>query len=213
MGADVSVRPAADAVAAWSRYRREGGPLVAFVGRLMEVKGVDDLLAGVARALSDLPDITLVVAGTGPLKESLEARSTELGLDDRVSFVGWLDRGDVAALQVAADVVAVPSRTAADGTREAQGLSVVEALALGRPVVAGRVGGIPDAITDGENGLLVPERDPVALAGALIRLATEPALASRLGEAAQRSAQRYAWPGVVERFVEVFDDVASRRAR
>jgi glycosyltransferase involved in cell wall biosynthesis len=213
MGVDVSLRPDAGAVATWSRYRRGGGPLVAFVGRLMEVKGVDDLLAGVARALPDLPELTLVIAGTGPLKESLEARARELGLADRVSFVGWLGPADVAALQVAADVVAVPSRRAADGSREAQGLSVVEALALGRPVVAGRVGGIPDAITDGENGLLVPERDPVALAGALTRLATDPALASRLGEAAARSAQRYAWPGLVEQFVEVFGDVALRRAR
>jgi phosphatidyl-myo-inositol dimannoside synthase len=210
MGVDVSVRPAADALARWRRHRRGEGPLVAFVGRLMEVKGVDDLLAGVSRAVPDLPDVTLVIAGSGPLREPLEAQARELGLDDRVSFVGWLDRADVAALQAAADVVAVPSRTAADGSREAQGLSVVEALALGRPVVAGRVGGIPDAITDGENGLLVPERDPAALAAALTRLATEPGLAARLGEAAERSAQRYAWPVVVERFVELFGDVSGR---
>jgi phosphatidyl-myo-inositol dimannoside synthase len=213
MGVDTTMRPQPDAVASWDRYRRTDGPLVAFVGRLMEVKGVDDLLAAVAQAVPDLPGLTLVVAGTGPLEERLRATSRQLGLDDRVFFVGWLDRENVAALQTAADIVAVPSRTARDGTREAQGLSVVEALALGRPVVAGRVGGIPDAITDGENGLLVPERDPSALAGALVRIADDPQLARRLADSAARSAQRYAWPDVAAGFAELFDDVVARRRR
>jgi phosphatidyl-myo-inositol dimannoside synthase len=213
MGVDVGRRPAPADVAAWRRYRRGGGPLVAFVGRLMEVKGVDDLLAALARALPRLPEATLVVAGTGPLERRLRETTEQLGLGDRVSFVGWLRSDDVAALQAAADIVAVPSRTTRDGAREAQGLSVVEALSHGRPVVAGNVGGIPDAIVDGENGLLVPERDPEALAGALTRLATDPELAGRLGGAAARSAKRYAWPRVAERFAEVFDDVRERHGR
>ncbi len=212
MGTDVGAVADAELVEGWrKRERRDDGspgPLVAFVGRLIDWKGVDDLLNATAIAARELPGLSVVVAGSGPLQEHLQARSRELAIDDRVHFTGWLAREEVTALQQAADIVAVPSRTSADGSREAQGLSVVEAMALGRPVVAGRVGGIPDAITDGQNGLLVPEKDPAALAGAIIRLAGDRPLAERLGAAAAVTAQRYSWPACAGRFLEVFGSVS-----
>jgi phosphatidyl-myo-inositol dimannoside synthase len=213
MGVDLGARAEPAQVKAWRDHRTADGPLVAYVGRLVDWKGVDDLLDAAAILHTDRPGLRVVVAGTGPLLESLRARSRALGIDDVVQFPGWLDRGQVTALQTAADVVVAPSRTSPDGSREAQGLSVVEAMALGKPVVAGNVGGIPDAITDGENGLLVAARDPAALAGALTRVASDPELAARLGDAAARTAQRYAWPGIAADFVAVFEDVVSRRRR
>ena len=187
---------------------RGDGPLVAFVGRLIDWKGVDDLLTAVALVAQTLPGVTLVVAGSGPLREQLETRATETGIADRVHFAGWLDRAEVTALQAAADVVSVPSRTAADGSREAQGLSVVESMALGRPVVASDVGGIPDAITDEHDGLLVPERNPPAIARAILRLHADPAFAAALGAAAQETARaRYSWRACIARFDDVFAEV------
>jgi glycosyltransferase involved in cell wall biosynthesis len=134
----------------------------------------------------------------------------DLGLTERVHFAGWLEREDVTALQGAADVVVVPSRIGADGSREAQGLSVVEAMALGKAVIATKTGGIPDAINDGENGMLVPEADPAALADALVRLASDPELGARLGAAAAITAQRYSWPSTASKFIEVFESVAKK---
>jgi glycosyltransferase involved in cell wall biosynthesis len=211
MGTDVTAVADPDRVAAWRQnYRRDDGPLVVFVGRLIDWKGVDDLLDAAALVRSELPGLRVVIAGSGPLREHLERRVDELKLTDRVHFAGWLDRDEVTALQAAADIVAVPSRTAADGSREAQGLSVVEAMALGKAVIATKTGGIPDAITDGENGMLVPEADPAALAKGLVTLAADPALVARLGAAAEITAQRYSWPASASRFIEVFESVVRK---
>jgi len=80
-------------------------------------------------------------------------------------------------------------------------------------VVAGRVGGIPDAVEDGKTGLLVPERSPDALANALRLLISDQELSAKIGAAARKSVQRYAWPAVAGRFVELFQDVVSRARR
>jgi phosphatidylinositol alpha-1,6-mannosyltransferase len=213
MGTDVSARARPELVEQWRDLSTGDGPLVAYVGRLVDWKGVDDLLAAAVLAAEDLPYLSVVIAGTGPLQQHLEARALSLGLGDRVHFVGWLTDVQVTALQAAADVVAIPSRTSRDGSREAQGLSVIEAMALGKPVVAGRVGGIPDAVEDGKTGLLVPERSPDALANALRLLISDQELSAKIGAAARKSVQRYAWPAVAGRFVELFQDVVSRARR
>jgi glycosyltransferase involved in cell wall biosynthesis len=211
MGTDVTAVADPERVAVWrTNHRRDDGPLVAFVGRLIDWKGVDDLLDAAALARSELPGLRVVIAGSGPLREHLERRVDELKLTERVHFAGWLDRDEVTALQAAADIVAVPSRTAADGSREAQGLSVVEAMALGKAVIATKTGGIPDAITNGENGMLVPEADPAALAKGLVTLAGDPELVARLGAAAKITAQRYSWPASASRFIEVFESVVRK---
>jgi phosphatidylinositol alpha-1,6-mannosyltransferase len=211
MGTDVTAVADPARVAGWKRDQRQGdGPLVVFVGRLIDWKGVDDLINAAAVASKQLPDLRVVIAGSGPLREHLEGLVAELGLAAHVHFAGWLARDDVTALQAAADVVAVPSRTGADGSREAQGLSVVEAMALGKAVIATRSGGIPDAITDGENGLLVEQNDPAALAAGIVTLAANAELTARLGAAAMTTAQRYSWPASATRFLEVFQSVAKR---
>jgi phosphatidylinositol alpha-1,6-mannosyltransferase len=211
MGTDVTAVADQDRMADWKRDQRHGdGPLVVFVGRLIDWKGVDDLINAAAIASKQLPDLRVVIAGSGPLREHLEGLVAELGLAGHVHFAGWLVREDVTALQAAADVVVVPSRTGADGSREAQGLSVVEAMALGKAVIATRSGGIPDAITDGKNGLLVEQNDPAALAAGIVTLAANAELTARLGAAAMTTAQRYSWPESAARFLEVFQSVVKR---
>jgi glycosyltransferase involved in cell wall biosynthesis len=148
------------------------------IAHLSTVKGHADLLAAMARIVAAVPHARLVVVGDGILRAELEARSRTLGLGDRVVFTGA--REDVATILAALDVVVVPSHT--------EGLSnaLLEAMAMARPVVATAVGGNPDAVEAGVTGLLVPPRDPEALAAAVLRLLERPDEARRLGEAARR---------------------------
>jgi glycosyltransferase involved in cell wall biosynthesis len=163
------------------KYRRSRGPLLVFVGRVVEEKGVLDIVQAVARLATDLPGVEAAIVGTGQHVERVRQAAAGLGVADRVHLPGWADPQDVPSWFAAADVVLAPSKVGADGWTEGQGLSIVEAMALGRPVVATRTGGIPDTITDGVDGLLVAPGDPGALADAIRRLVDDPTQAARLG--------------------------------
>ena len=148
--------------------------VLACLGQLHPVKGQDVLL----RALTALPPhVILLLAGEGPERAALERQAAAAGLAGRVHFLGRVD--PVAPVYRAADIVVQPSRN------EGFGLVLAEAGGFGLPVVASRVGGIPEVVVDGETGLLVPKEDPAALAAALGRLVADPGLRARLGQAAR----------------------------
>jgi glycosyltransferase involved in cell wall biosynthesis len=153
------------------------GAVLAFAGRLGPQKALGTALA----ALAVTPGVTLVVAGDGPERSALEARARELGLDERVRFLGSVPRDVVLRLFHAADASVLPSAW------ENFPHTVVEALAVGCPVIATAVGGVPEVVRDGENGLLVPPQDVAALAAALARFFSDPGLAERLAAAAPAS--------------------------
>ncbi|WP_432535595.1 glycosyltransferase [Kineococcus arenarius] len=161
------------------------GRTVVHVARLVEKKGTEHLLRAVALLAARGSDVRLVCVGDGPLRGALERLAGELGIAGRVVFTGALANPDVLAHVAAASVLCLPSVTARSGDQEGLGQVLLEAGALGRPVVATAHGGIPSAVVDGVTGLLVPEADPAALAGALARLLDDPALARRTGEAAR----------------------------
>jgi glycosyltransferase involved in cell wall biosynthesis len=146
--------------------------------RLHQQKGHAYLLAAAAL----VPDATFVLAGDGPLRAALEARAGELGVADRCVFLG--DRSDVPGLLAAADLFALPSLF------EGLPLSVLEAMAAARPVVATAIGGTDEAVTHEHTGLLVPPRDPIALAAAIRRLQGDPTLAGRLAAAGRERVER-----------------------
>lgn len=150
------------------------GRVLGTIGRLTREKGHEVLI----RALAKLPgDVQLVIAGEGEQYAALEALVGELSLSGRVRFVGYVDS---RLLLRAFDVYVQPSYY------EGFGLSILEAMAAGLPVVACRVGGLTDVVVDGETGLLVPAGDPEALAAAIRRMLEDGRLAQRCGEAAQR---------------------------
>jgi glycosyltransferase involved in cell wall biosynthesis len=153
----------------------ESGPMVGVVARLESEKGHPTLLEAWPSVVAAFPDATLLVIGEGSRREALETMAAELGVADRVVFTGRRD--DVPAVTAALDIAVLPSY------REALGLTVLEAMALSRPVVASNVGGIPEMIEDGVTGLLVPPHDPEALAAAIIRLLRDHPLADTLGRA------------------------------
>ena len=162
------------------RYRRGHGPLLVFVGRLVEEKGVDDLIRAVAIVADALPDVTAIILGEGPDRPRMEVLSAELGVGDRIVFLGWMQPDAVPDYLSAADVFVGPSKRAKSGGVEGQGLTFIEAMLAGTPVIATRSGGIVDAVQDGRTGLLVSENEPEEIAAAIRRLVRNPELAQRL---------------------------------
>ena len=155
---------------------------VLFVGRLVEKKGVDTLIDAMAILRQGAPGLELSVIGDGPARGELEKRAQAAGI--KVKFQGWLEEKKVYAAMRRSLLLAVPSRAAAGGDSEGLPTVIMEAMALGVPVVATRHAGIPEIIADRVTGLLVPEADANALADAILTVKTEPDLANRLrGEA------------------------------
>jgi glycosyltransferase involved in cell wall biosynthesis len=175
-------------------------PVVLTVARLDRQKGHPYLLEAAAR----VPDARFVLAGAGPERGALEARATALGLGDRVAFLGH--RADVPELLAASDVVVLPS------LYEGLPLSLLEAMAAGKPVVASAIPGNDEAVRDGETGLLVPPRDPDALAAAIRTIIGYPALAGRLGAAARASVEeRFSLTSMVDSVVAIYEDLLGAR--
>ncbi len=153
------------------------------VGRFVAKKGFDDAIAALCLARASGMDIELDLIGDGPLRPKLVALAGDLP----VRFHGWCGPEKVAQAMADAFVLLVPSKVASSGDSEGLPTVVLEAQARGLPVIGTRHAGIPDAIQDRMNGLLVPESDPPALADAIIQLAKDPALRAGLREAALRS--------------------------
>jgi glycosyltransferase involved in cell wall biosynthesis len=151
--------------------------VIGFAGRLTRQKALPNLF----RALADVPAARLVVRGDGPEAAELARLRDELGLAERVVLLGGGDRGDVLRLFAAVDVAVLPSAW------ENFPHTVVEALAVGTPVVASAVGGVPEIVVDGENGLLVAPGDVPALASALAAVVTDTSLRARLAAGAAPS--------------------------
>jgi glycosyltransferase involved in cell wall biosynthesis len=167
-------------------------PVVGFLGRLTREKGVDVLEAAFRQLRRRHPDIRLAVWGEGPLRRRLgRVPGSLLG--------GPTD--DVASALAAVDVVAVPSR------REGLGLAALEALALGRPVVASAVGGLPEVVRHGAWGWLVPPGDPGALARALADLLGDAAVRRRMGEAGRAFAAGFPAEGLAAAVVRAYRDL------
>jgi glycosyltransferase involved in cell wall biosynthesis len=178
-------------------------PIVGVVARLEAEKGHRTLLAAWPAVLEAVPNARLLIVGEGSEEDSLKSQAEELGISERVVFTGRRD--DVPAVTAALDVAVLPSY------REAQGLSVLEAMALSRPVVASRVGGIPEMIDDGVSGLLVPPHDPPALAAALIRLLTDHPFADMLARAGHNLVhERFCIELMVRSIEDLYDEAAMR---
>jgi len=158
-------------------------PVVAVFSRLNhEVKGIHGFLEAVALVAPLHRDARFLVVGEGPLRAGLEAQAQRLGLQDRVRFSGF--RSDIGETMAAVSISVVPSRS--------EGLSnvLLESMAASLPVIATRVGGTPEVVEDEQSGLLVPPRDPAALARAIGSLLSDPARATALGRAGRRRVEQ-----------------------
>ena len=178
-------------------------PIVGVVARLEAEKGQRTLLDAWPLVLEAVPNAWLLVVGEGSERDSLEAQAELAGISGRVVFTGR--REDVPAVTAALDIAVLPSY------REAQGLSVLEAMALSRPVVASAVGGIPEMIEDGVSGLLVPPHDCEALAAAIVRLLTDHPLADTLARRGHDVVhERFCIELMVKSVSDLYDEAALR---
>ncbi|MGF1560567.1 MAG: glycosyltransferase family 4 protein [Geminicoccaceae bacterium] len=190
------------------RQARSDTPLVAFAGRLTQEKGAGWLLKAVAQADAALPGLRVEIIGDGPQRQALERLSGELGLADRVQFLGHLERMASQARLERAWVQVVPSLWP-----EPFGLVAAEALARGTAVIASDSGGPREIVDHGETGLVVATGDVAALAQALVTLTRDRALALAMGEAGQRVArERYGERAWVEAYLNVYGDMLDARA-
>jgi len=170
------------------------GPVLLSVSRLVPMKGHDVVIEALPRLLRRVPDLSYVIVGDGPNRGPLQDLARRRGVSSRVIFAGRVGADALPAYYALATLFVQLSRATGeyDGL-EGFGLSYLEAASFGLPSVAGRSGGVPEAIADGESGLLVPPEDAEAFAAAVERLLSRPVELGRLAEGARRWAASHPW--------------------
>jgi phosphatidylinositol alpha-1,6-mannosyltransferase len=210
LGADQqSFRPGLDTRDVRARYGLEEGRWLLSVARLTRHKGIDTALRALAQLAGDYPDLRYAVVGVGEEQETLQDEARELGIGDRVRFLTEVPDRDLPALYNVAEVYLGVSRLLEQRV-EGFGISLVEASACGVPVIAGRSGGIPEAVRDGETGTLVDAERPEAVAQALRRLLDDASLRRRLGQAGRRAVESfYNWDRVAADLRQIGHELAA----
>ena len=177
--------------------------LLLTVGRLVHRKGIDTVLRALPTIIQTCPDVAYVIAGTGPDRARLERLATRLGIRERVRFVGDIDHNRLPLYYSAADLFVMPARQDPLDV-EGFGLVFLEANACGTPVIGACTGGIPDAIQDGETGLLIPPDAPDALAEATLHVLTDPELAETLGrQGRHRAVHEASWDHIADHLYDL----------
>lgn len=204
--------PQVDPGIARERFQLPAGRWLLTVARLTPHKGIDTALHAFAKLAPRHPDLRYAVAGSGTYRERLGAIAAELGVADRVHFLGSVSDAELPSLYRGADVYLGLSRQVGIDV-EGFGISMVEASGCGVPVVGGRSGGVPDAVRDGETGILVDPESPEAAAAALGRVLDDATLARRLGEAGRKAVESYYnWGRVAQDLRRLGDEVSAGRS-
>ena len=170
--------------------------VIGFVGWLLPIKGPEYLLKAMDYIWPEHPEATLVMVGKGDLNIDLRAEVLRKNVNGRVKFLGW--RQDINELMPVFDMFVLPS------LNEGMGRVLVEAMAAGKPVVASRVGGIPDLVQDGQTGYLVPPADSKALADAILKLLKEPDRAKLMGQRGKELCQQFSLEAMITKLDDLY---------
>ena len=181
-------------------------PYLLGIGRVVPQKGFDLLIDAYARLTYRLPGAPdLIIAGDGPERERLGAQAEALGLSERVHLIGRADRPQAVRLFHGCEFFVLPSR------QEPQGIVSLEAMACAKPIVAARVGGVPEIVLGGETGLLFPGGDAVALANTLETMLADPDRAAVMGRAGRARAEaHFTWQRIADQYFEIYDQVSAK---
>ena len=212
LGTDpVSFGPSVDPTLACDAFGLASRRWMVTVARLVPHKGIDTAIRVLARLATKYPDLGYAVAGTGSDLPRLQALAAELGVADRVNFVGGIDDRMIASLHRNAAIYLGLSRL--DGVEvEGFGISISEASASGLPVIGGRSGGIPDAVREEETGVLVDPTSVEDAAAAVSRMLDDPARADRLGRGGRAAVESfYNWDRVAREMRRIGDEVSAGR--
>ncbi|HST05140.1 MAG TPA: glycosyltransferase [Chloroflexia bacterium] len=189
--------------------------LVVFaVGRMVYKKGFEYLIRAIPAILREHPNAKVVIAGGGDLKPRLESLVKQLGVEKSVIMPGWVQRDRMPLFFSGCDLFVLPSVVDQQGNVDGLPNTLLEAMASARPVVATNVAGIPLAVKDGENGLLVPEKQPGELSAAINLLLRAPELRAQYGEAARRRVENELnWETTARTFEGLYENAVSKRKR
>lgn len=176
-------------------------PMILFVGSNMHRKGVPDLIKAAPVVIKDHPHAKFVIVGNDKSADRLKALCAELGVSQNVEFAGWKSQEDLLGYYQRATVFAMPSLT------EALGVTFLEAMAAGVPVIGTNVGGIPEIIQDGFNGLLVPMESPDSISRAINRLLADESLRKQFTQNARATLNRFDVPGMMECTFRLYREV------
>jgi len=196
-------------------YGGKDSPLVLSVGALKPRKGYDVSIRAIAEVRKTIPNLRYVVIGDPSASEyvsHLQALVTALGLDDAVHFLGQVSDAELGDWYHHCDLFLL-TPVQSKGAFEGFGLVYLEAGACGKPVVGSQSGGVPDAVIDGQTGLLVPEGDAEATANAIARVLSDLGLSKKLGRAGQKRARELSWEAYAQQLERVYQDVLARRSR
>ena len=174
--------------------------IILFFGNLSPYKGPDVLVRAMPKIVKDVADTELIFAGKGVMRENLEIQSKKLGVGQNVKFAGFVSDELKPLYFKAADTFVLPSTM----STESFGIVNLEAMACGVPIVASNLGGIPDTVKDGENGLLVPPGDPDALADALIYVLENEDVREKRGVNGKNEVKKYSWDKIAEETEKVY---------
>jgi glycosyltransferase involved in cell wall biosynthesis len=176
-------------------------PVVGTVANLKPHKGHEQLLRAAVEVRRSVPDARFVLVGQGPIERRLRDRTRVLGIEDAVIFTGY--REDALQVMQMFDVFVLSS------VQEGLAIALIEAMALGKPAVVTRVGGLPEVVEDGEEGFVVPPSDPRALARAIIAVLQDRALSDSFSVAARRRADTFKIENAVRRIEDVYAELTS----
>jgi glycosyltransferase involved in cell wall biosynthesis len=180
----------------------EGKKVVLFLGSLFPIKGPDILLRAIPTIIQKENDTIFVFAGGGDSQRYIDM-ARDLGIADYVRFPGYLNQNEKVAYLQATDIFVLPSRM------ECFPLVCLEAMASGLPIIASNVGGIPDAVQDNENGLLIPPEDHQSLSNSVLVLLNNDQLRKGLGEKGNAMAGHYSWTAIAEETAEIYQGLVS----
>ena len=179
-------------------------PTIIHWGRLSYAKSVDVLFKAFAQIRSEGMSAHLLIIGDGPDRQKLEFLCKKLGLEEDVEFTGMLRGPDLTERVAASDFFASASTT------ETQGLVFLEAMAMGLPVVGVNAGGVPEYVTNNQNGLIVESGNVKAVADAMRVLIEQPELRRRLGINAQESVKKYGADAIIEKFEKIYQELINK---
>ncbi|MCK4573992.1 MAG: glycosyltransferase [candidate division Zixibacteria bacterium] len=186
----------------------EGPPRLCFMKKLRPLTGPDLLLKALAKAREKIDGISLTIAGDGPMTGELKQLTADLGLNDCVNFAGWIPNERIPDLLAEHHIMVMPS------LKEAFGVAVLEANACGRPVITSDAGGIAEVVRDNETGIMTPAGDVDRLAQAIVKLAGDRELMSRMGRAGYEFVeQNYSWEKSLDMMTELYERLIHEKAK
>jgi glycosyltransferase involved in cell wall biosynthesis len=172
---------------------------ILYVGRLSPVKGVEYLIRSMKHVHDEIPDAILILIGSGKEREQLTTLSIQLGIQNYVQFIGLVSRDKVRTFMQQADIFVLPSLS--EGIPNV----ILEAMACGLPIIASRVGGIPDLITNGKNGYLVEAKDTSDLADKIILLLSDETLRKKISDNNRLHIKKYSWENVISELEKIYE--------